>query len=78
MYKSLIEVEKKRQSTSGSTDAPLLGNDVPRGYFVKNRNLAALSTAGFATTEGKTTKSYRYLLYKLIVPLVNLFTCVNV
>ncbi|KAK6619904.1 hypothetical protein RUM43_012033 [Polyplax serrata] len=51
MYKSLIEVEKKRQSTSGSTDAPLLGNDVPRGYFVKNRNLAALSTAGFATTE---------------------------
>lgn len=54
MYKSLIEVERKRlASTTGSNDAPLSHNEVPRGYFVRNRNLAALSPATFASADGK-------------------------
>lgn len=55
MYKSLIEVERKRQASlaAAGNDGSILKNDVPRGTFIRNRNIAAFAASGFASPDGK-------------------------
>ena len=55
MYKSLIEVEKKRQASmpASTKEVSLYQNDLPRGTLINNRKLLALSPASsFASANG--------------------------